>query len=259
MSITRIQSMSQSMNKGVATISTTGFTNTPTQGNTLIMYLGSQTSLGVTSVRSENRGTGGQNWGLCTSLNWANAFLQVWINYNVPVSIGKTITLNTGVSTNFYYSFIEEVSGITTVISTTTGGSIYDSINVANYGSGVGANWSTIASSFTQFPYEYWVNVYGYWNPLNGDPNLSPQFPYVYAPNMPITFNGAGTTTWSGSGLPGVPAINAGLFVASTVANNIGINSGIVTDSGTQSNWLAASLTFYGLPRKTVTHSWISN
>ena len=256
MSITKIQVMSQSMLFGNATISTTGFANTPKQGNTLIMYLAAPWTLGVTSVRSENIGTGGQNWSLCTSVALSGIFFQVWVNYYVPPSIGKTITLNTGISTSYYFSTIEEVAGLTSV-KTSLMASVWNQQNVIN--SGNGANFSTIATSPTLFPYEYWVNAYIYQNPQNGDAILSTQSPYKYFGSSPIVFNGTGTTSWSGSSTPFTPSISAGMYVADTVSNFIGINSGIVTDSGgTASNWVAVSLTFFGLPKKTVTTTWIS-
>ena len=274
--VNKLQVMSGSMSFSAATISTSGFQQDPLAGSTLIMYLVSPIgTMGVTSVRSATTTAhlgGAVNWGLVTSVQSTNLTLQIFAAYNIPTNVTKGITINYGVSTNYWATVFEEVRGLTTFTSIVEGNT-RDKIS-RRISRGVGNFWYTVSTAPAEYPCEYWVNIYGYKNPQNGSPNLSNQIPYTYFGSSPLEFNGAGNTSWSGTGSPVLPSLNAGIIVASTIYDKIsytqlattrnsrnnlaGIASGIVTDSaGTASDWLAVSLSFYATPKRQPTSSWI--
>lgn len=242
MSITRIQQKHGSTGTyaQTSTVWTINLNSNPQEGNCLLLYLCSKTSLTISSIV---QGGSSAAWSLLTSQNTTNRFTYVYALPNVPSGSTSTITMTLGVGAALWCTIIEEVRGLTS-------SSVLDQTSTAN---GATTNtYTTGTTSATTTTEGYWVNIYDYYNASIGTDaaGSSPTNDYtIYSAGNPVIQASAG---WVGNVASPQPPFNDsfGMIVAYKTVTSTGTAGGNITDSNaTSSNYLGIAIALKGSGR----------
>lgn len=241
MSIQRIQQL-HAATQNVGLIFTANLATTPIQGNCLLMYLGSQN--GLTSMTVTQGGSGAQ-WQLIDSYIVSRKNIYTFALHNIPVNSNTSITLSVNGITSNLASIIEEVSGISTLIT----------LDKVSHNTGIGSTqFFTGFTTTTTHNSEYWVNAYYYDNLYGSSVGTSPTNSYIIFGTPNTTYNPVESTSggWVGGRTVIVMTDEGwGLFMGYQTVNSKSVAGGRVTDAnyvinGGNANYSAAALTFVG-------------